>query len=145
MVTAFRFPFGNPEPAGENILVANPKTRITANARSNQKQRNTNMKSTINRQVYDTAKATLVAEDWNNLGRNDFHALQEQLYVTAKGNWFIYGWGGAMTKYADHEGNSSSEGERIVPMTRDETLAWCEEHSAQDAIDKHFSDLVSEA
>ena len=32
MVTAFRFPFGNPEPAGENILVANPKTRITANA-----------------------------------------------------------------------------------------------------------------
>ena len=50
-----------------------------------------------------------------------------------------------MTKYADHEGNSSSEGERIVPMTRDETLAWCEEHSAQDAIDKHVSDLVSEA
>ena len=35
--------------------------------------------------------------------------------------------------------------ERIVPMTRDEALAWCEEHSAQDAIDKHFSDLVSEA
>ena len=50
-----------------------------------------------------------------------------------------------MTKYAEHEGNSSSEGERIVPMTRDEALAWCEEHKAQDAIDKHFSDLVSEA
>ena len=114
-------------------------------ARSHQKQRNTNMKSTINRQVYDTAKATLVAEDHNNLGRNDFHALQEQLYVTAKGNWFIYGWGGAMTKYAEHEGNSSSEGECIMPMSRDEALSWCEEHSAQDAIDKHFSDLVSEA
>ena len=50
-----------------------------------------------------------------------------------------------MTKYAEHEGNSSSEGECIMPMSRDEALSWCEEHSAQDAIDKHFSDLVSEA
>ena len=32
MITAFRFPVGNPGPAGENILVANPKTRTTANA-----------------------------------------------------------------------------------------------------------------
>jgi len=103
------------------------------------------MKTTINRQVYDTANATLVAEDGNNLGRNDFRSWDEELYITGKGNWFLHGWGGALTKYAEHEGNSSSGGERIVPLTREEALTWCEEHKAQDAIDKNFSDMVGEA
>lgn len=103
------------------------------------------MKTTIEHQVYDTDKATLVAEDQSHLGGGDFRAWEEKLYVTGKGNWFVHGWGGAMTKYADHDGNHSSEGEHIVPMTREEALAWCEEHKAQDAIDKYFSDLICEA
>ena len=103
------------------------------------------MKATINYKVYDTAKATSVAEDQSNHAGGHFHAWEEQLYVTAKGNWFVHGRGGAMTKYATHEGNDSSGGERIVPMTREEALAWCEDHKAQDAIDAHFSDLICEA
>jgi len=101
------------------------------------------MKATINRIVYNTDKATLVAEDGSMEG--GFHAWNETLHVTPNGTWFLHGWGGAMTDYADHEYGRSSEGERIIPMTREEALTWCEEHKAQDAIDSHFSDMVSEA
>lgn len=103
------------------------------------------MKTTINRHVYDTATATLVAEDQLNLGENDLRSWFEELYITGKGNCFLRGWGGALTKYAEQKGNRSSEGERIVPMTREEALTWCEEHKTQDAIDMHFSDLICEA
>ena len=128
--------------------MADPKTRITTNAQINARiktRKNTNMKATMNRQVYDTDKATLVAEDGNNRGRNDFRGWNEQLYVTAKGNWFLHGWGGSLTDYAEYEGNSVSGGERIVLMTRAQALTWCEDHKAQDAIDQNFTDMISEA
>lgn len=39
----------------------------------------------------------------------------------------------------------SSEGDKIVPMTRIEVLCWFEQHNAQEEIDRHFCDLVEEA
>lgn len=102
------------------------------------------MKATINRIVYNTDKATLVAEDGR--GKEGSHAWTEKLHLTPNGTWFLHGWGGVMTDYADHEiGRSSSAGERIIPMTREEALTWCEECKAQDAIDTNFSDMVTEA
>jgi len=97
------------------------------------------MKTTFNRLIYDTATATLVAED------REYGNCYEQLYVTAKGNWFVHDWGGVQPRYADVEGDLHSEGESIVPVTRYEALAWCEKHMAQHAIDGHFTDLVDEA
>lgn len=60
------------------------------------------MKTTINNKVYDTDKATLVAEASSNYGGNDFRAWTEELYFTRKGNWFLHGRGGPLSKYADH-------------------------------------------
>lgn len=102
------------------------------------------MKTTINNKVYDTDKATLVAEA-SNYGGNDFRAWTEDLYLTAKGNWFLHGRGGPMSKYADHYLNSSTDGERIVPMTAKEAYAWCETHQLQKAIDQYFPEMIEEA
>lgn len=102
------------------------------------------MKTTISNKVYDTNKATLVAEASNH-GGNDFHAWSEDLYLTRKGNWFLHGRGGPMSKYADHYLKSSTDGERIVPMTAEEAYAWCEEHGRQDAIERHFSNQIEHA
>ena len=54
------------------------------------------MKVTINHMVYDTIKATLVADNDNGLSGNDFRAWMENLYLSKNGNWFRYGWGGPM-------------------------------------------------
>jgi hypothetical protein len=50
-----------------------------------------------------------------------------------------------MSIYATEYHNRSSSGERIVPMTREQALAWCAKHNIQEAIDEHFADLVEEA
>ena len=103
------------------------------------------MKSTINRKMYNTETAVLVAEDGSLVGTSDFHFWSEKLYLTAKGNWFLHAAGGAMTTYADHEDGHSSEGERIVPLDREAAFEWCEQHHAQEAIEQYFADMISEA
>ncbi len=103
------------------------------------------MKTTIDRIVYNTATATLVAGDESIVGTGDFEWWSEELYLTEKGNWFLFGRGGGMTRYADHQDGHSSEGKKIIPMTRLEALEWCEEHRAQEAIDRHFGDLIEDA
>lgn len=95
--------------------------------------------------MYNTETAVFVAEDGSLVGTSDFHCWHEKLYRSAKGNWFLHAAGGAMTTYADHQGGHSSEGEQIIPMSREETLEWCEKHHAQDAIEKHFADMITEA
>ena len=104
------------------------------------------MKITINRKVYDTNTATLIASDGNDLSHSDFQYWEESLYLTAKGNWFLHGEGGCMSKYGRPSGHNSYTGsEDIVPLSRQEAFAWCEEHRAQQAIEDHFADLISEA
>lgn len=103
------------------------------------------MKTTIDNKTYNTATATKVAEASNHAPANDFHAWWETLYLTQKGNWFLHGEGGPMTIYATEHHNRSTDGERIIPMSREQALAWCVEHNAQEAIDLHFADLVEEA
>jgi hypothetical protein len=102
------------------------------------------MKATIDNRVYDTTKAKLVATA-SNYGGNDFRAWTEDLYLTGKGNWFLHGMGGPMSKYAEHHLNSSTDGELITPMTAEEAYAWCETHQLQKAIDQHFSEMIEEA
>lgn len=104
------------------------------------------MRQVINGKIYDTEKATMVAED--EFGRpGDLNWWYEALYRTPKGNYFLYGEGGAMTKYARQvDGNTWSRGKRIIPLTPDKAFEWCEEHDVDAAtIEKLFGDRVEEA
>ncbi len=103
------------------------------------------MKKAIDRMVCNTASATLIAGDTSIVGTGDFEWWIEELYLTGNGNWFLFGRGGAMTQYADDHDGHTSEGEKIIPMSRIEALSWCGEHYAHDTIDEHFGDLVEEA
>jgi hypothetical protein len=102
------------------------------------------MKKTINGKTYNTETAKEIGSWSNNYYYNDFNHCQESLYVTKKGNYFIHGSGGPMSKYSVSVGNNCWGGSSdIIALTESEALEWAEEHD-QDAV-KHFSHLLEEA
>lgn len=103
------------------------------------------MKQIINGLRYDTATATEVAS--YSLGyRTDFSGIEETLYRTAKGNYFIHGWGGAASSYAKPVGDGSmTEGEAITPMSEAEAVDWLEAKGKAEAIEQYFSDYIEDA
>ncbi|MDK2881929.1 MAG: hypothetical protein PWP58_265, partial [Bacillota bacterium] len=70
----------------------------------------------------------------------------EALYRTPKGAYFLYGEGGAKTKYGRPVGGGTvSGGSDITPLTPDEALGWLEEHAPAEVIEREFPDKVEEA
>lgn len=104
------------------------------------------MKKVIDGKLYDTEKATKIADYWNGLGADDFRFVHEELYVTVKGNYFLYGEGGPMTEYAESFGpNSWSGSSNIFSFTREQAYEWLVHREKTEAIIEHFSDFIEEA
>ncbi len=98
------------------------------------------MKKVINGKIYNTETATCIA-DWDN-GRygRDFGRCEESLFVTKKGVYFIYGDGGAATRWSVPVGNNGSAGgDGIEVLSKAEALEWCETHGVNaDTIAEYF-------
>lgn len=90
------------------------------------------MKKIINNRLYDTDTARLLGEWDNGLGLRDFDFLQEALYRKRTGEHFLYGHGGARTKYSEHAHGLWTDGEAITPLTYEEAVSWAEEHLSAD-------------
>jgi hypothetical protein len=103
------------------------------------------MKKVINAKVYNTETATKVHEWSNNLSYQDFNAIEETLYLTKKGRYFIEYFGGAATRYATTSGNMSSGSEGIKAITEKEAFDWLQEKEATEAIEKYFGEEIEEA
>lgn len=103
------------------------------------------MKEVINGKVYNTETATEVAEYWNQLAHGNFYYFEENLFITKKGSWFLYGKGGAYSKYGTCYGNYSKWGEKIIPLTEEEAFKWCEKYNELEAIEEYFPDYIEEA
>ena len=103
------------------------------------------MKKVINRKVYDTKNARLIAKWSNGYPSCDFNHKYEVLYLTQNGAWFIHGQGGALSSYATSYGRNKSSGEDIFPLTKEEALEWLEKMGFPNEIAEHFSDLIEEA
>jgi hypothetical protein len=104
------------------------------------------MKSIINGKRYDTEKAVLIGEaSYGNYG--DFSRWEAGLYKTPRsGAYFLAGEGGPMTRWARKvDASSWTGGEGVLPMERDEALAWAEQHLSADEIEKHFGDAIEDA
>ena len=87
------------------------------------------MKKIINGKLYDTEKAKNVGSWSNNLSYRDFNNMSETLYLKRTGEFFLYGEGGPMTKYAESVGqNSWTGGEKIIPLSAASARKWAEEH-----------------
>lgn len=107
-----------------------------------------NMKKIINQKVYNTKTAIEIAEYRNEKNRSNFLWMQETLYLTKNENWFIYGEGGAMTKYASI-GVYRGDGSDIVLLSYNEAFDWVVEHQSDisdsdEIIEKYFNDMISE-
>ena len=104
------------------------------------------MKAIIGRKRYDTETAKCIASWSNGCSRSDFHHIEEALYITGKGSWFLHGGGGPLTSYGVPCGNNGTSGsERIKPLTAEEAYAWLEAHDQVDALEEHLATEVEDA
>ena len=74
------------------------------------------MKKTICKVIYDTATATEIKRAAHGY-YGDPAGYEEVLYQTPKGNYIIYGIGGAESKYPT---------ETITRLSKDKVQAWLE-------------------
>ena len=86
------------------------------------------MKKVINGKVYDTETAQKMGEWDNGHYTNDFQYCAETLFKKRTGEFFLFGEGHALSKYAGHSGNMSGWGEKIIPYSYEEAQKWAEEH-----------------
>ena len=97
------------------------------------------MKKIIGGKIYDTDKAKQLGAYSNYGSWNDFHHFEETLYRKKTGEYFLFGEGGAATRYAEPEGqNAWTGGSRIMPMTYKEAQKWAEEHLDADKYEEIF-------
>jgi hypothetical protein len=97
-------------------------------------------KKVIDGLVYDTATAEMIAK--YEFGRSDsFDYVQERLFKTPNGRFFLHGEGGANTEWRTWSSSQSChEGQDIRSLTETEALAWCEDHKVNaDVIEEHFT------
>lgn len=98
------------------------------------------MKKIISGSLYNTETARLVGEYDNGEGYGKFTRVDEALYQTKSGKYFLYGRGGAMTTYAEHYGNSTTGSEKVLPLTVTEAREWAEEKLDADEYAKEFGE-----
>lgn len=103
------------------------------------------MKKIINNKAYDTETAKELGS-WSNMADyGNFSQFSETLYRKKTGEFFLYGEGGPMTKYAVAEGsNSWRGGSRIMPLSFQEARDWAEEHLDGDEYEAIFGEVVED-
>jgi hypothetical protein len=100
----------------------------------------TKMKKVINRKKYDTETATPIGQYHNDRAINDFRYYWEQLYQKTTGEYFLYGEGGPMSKYARSTGDGYDGGEKIIPLTREKAREWAEKYLEYDEYATAFGE-----
>ena len=98
------------------------------------------MKKIINGRKYDTETATKIDAWSNNCTR--FSSCYEALYRKKTGEFFLYGEGGPMSKYAESCGdNCTTGGEAIIPLTEQKAKEWMENHSTVEDYEQVFGEV----
>ena len=105
------------------------------------------MKKIIDGKIYDTEKdeTRLIGKHWNGYPVNDFKHCREELYCTENGNYFLYGEGGAMSRYAESCGDMMTDGSDIIRLTQAEALQWAEQHLSSSDIIEEFEEQLQQA
>ena len=100
------------------------------------------MKRIIDGRKYDTETATEVHE-WSDKAPGEFDYIEETLYRKRTGEYFLYGYGGPMTRYAEREryGSGYIFGSTIIPMTYKEARDWAEGHMSVDDYEAEFGEV----
>jgi len=96
------------------------------------------MKKIIGNKKYDTDTAKLIGSISYGYP-SDLNYWNEELYQKKTGEFFLYGVGGPMSKYAHRIGqNEWSGGEELFPLTPEEAKRWTEEHLTAEEYEEIF-------
>lgn len=96
------------------------------------------MKKVINGKMYNTETADLLAT-WDNGRWGNFDVLEEKLFRKRNGEFFLYGYGGPKSVYAQPDGDRSvSSGHEIILLSDKEAREWAEEHLNGDKYEEIF-------
>lgn len=99
------------------------------------------MKKIINGKKYNTATAKELYT-MSSGARSDFGHVSETLYIKKTGEYFLYGEGGPMSRYAQSAGqNCWTGGEAITPITEAEARKWGEKHMDGDEYEAVFGEV----
>lgn len=85
------------------------------------------MKKVINGKMYNTETAKYIGNYWYS-SQGKFDHVSEDLYQKRTGEFFLYGEGGPLTRWAEVDSDAAYEGNGIKPLTIDEAKQWVEEH-----------------
>ena len=97
------------------------------------------MKKVIRGRLYDTEKAVLVGEFYDEaMPGNDLAYYREELYRKRTGEYFLYGIGNAGSKYSVWRGSTASGTEKIIPLSYQQAWEWAEEYLPDDIYLKEF-------
>lgn len=95
------------------------------------------MEKIINGKKYSTDTATYIkgwGEQWGN-----FRKCEEDLYKSPRGQYFIHGSGGPLSKYAKRDGDGLwMIGEDIVVLNDSEAREWMETHADPSLTCEYF-------
>ena len=98
------------------------------------------MRKVIKGRLYDTDKATMVAEHTENYP-NDFSYVCETLYRKRTGEYFLHGRGNANTRYATPVGGMNwSGGEAIRPLSYEDAREWMERNADVEGYEREFGE-----
>lgn len=80
------------------------------------------LRRVVNGKAYDTTKSRLVASIARHGSFPDFDSEHTQLFVTEKGNFFLAGFGGAMSRWRRRTRDDDGwvEGHGLEPIDHDE-------------------------
>jgi len=102
------------------------------------------MKKIIDGSKYDTKTAKYLGNYCHGSSR-DFSHIDESLYRTKSGKYFLHGEGGPQTHYAEHiDQNTWSGGEKIIPMDRAEAQKWAEDHLSGEEYEEIFGEVTED-
>lgn len=99
------------------------------------------IKKIINGKLYNTETATCLASFHNGKSTSDFRHLSESIYRKRTGEYFLSGYGGAMTHYAVPVDNMWGAGSGITPLTLEEAKEWAEQHMSVDEYIEEFGEV----
>lgn len=88
------------------------------------------MKKIINGKVYNTETAEYIGGFYKGgTSISDFNYIEQNIYRSKNGQYFLYILGWANTEYSTNYWNSSSEGEYMGLMSMEDIATWLEENS----------------
>ncbi|MBC8537279.1 hypothetical protein [Feifania hominis] len=100
------------------------------------------MKKIINNKLYNTDTAERIACWDNGLLPTDFSRCSEELYRKRTGEFFLFGSGGANSKYAVSRGDNRWQGgSQITPLSWDSAREWAEEKLSANEYEAIFGEV----